>query len=430
MNKITNYIEERIVPKVSKFSAQRHINALRSGFMAIMPLTIMGSIFLLITDFPINGYSDFMAGIFGQGWEAYIEPAYRATFNMMGFMLVGTIAYKLAEHYKLDSLAAMIMGIVAYIIVTPKFVVAESGEVISKVLSMTWLGTQGVITAIIIGIITVEIYRVVIKKNFVIKLPDSVPEMVSRSFISLVPGIIIVIVALIINGIFVSRDSSLHQFVYEILQIPLQGLTSTIGAISVVGGLNGFLWWFGIHPTVVNSIVNPILNANSMENLELFKAGQLTLEAGNVGTIQMIDQFATIGGAGMTVGLIISLLLVAKSQRLKMMSKLSAVPTIFNINEPLVFGIPIVLNPLMIVPITLAPIVSCLIAYAGISIGFMPLFNGVVAPWTTPPIISGFLVSGWQGAVVQVIAIIASVIIYYPFVRALDKQYRKEECTE
>ncbi|MGL5151685.1 MAG: PTS sugar transporter subunit IIC [Clostridium sp.] len=430
MNKFTQYVEEHIVPKVAKFSTQRHINALRSGFLAIMPLTIIGSLFLLITDFPINGYSEFMSGIFGQGWEAYIEPAYRATFNMMGFMLVGTIAYKLGKEYKLDALATMIMSIVAYVIVTPKFVVAESGEVINKVLSMTWLGTQGVITAIIIGILSVEVYRIVINKKLVIKLPDSVPEMVSRSFTSLVPGIIVVMVALVINGIFISQGSSLHEFVYKMLQIPLQGLTSTIGAIAVVGGLNGFLWWFGIHPTVVNSIVNPVLNANSMENLELFKAGSLTLETGNIGTIQMIDQFATIGGAGMTVGLIISLILVARSQRLKMMSKLSAVPTIFNINEPLVFGIPIVLNPLMIVPITLAPIVSCFIAYGAISVGFMPLFNGVIAPWTTPPLVSGFLVSGWQGAVVQIIAIAASVIIYYPFVMALDKQYRKEEAVE
>lgn len=430
MNKFTQYVEEKIVPKVAKFSTQRHINALRSGFLAIMPLTIIGSLFLLITDFPINGYSEFMAGIFGQGWEAYIEPAYRATFNMIGFLLVGTIAYKLAQEYSLDRLAIMIISIVSYVVVTPKTVTAESGEVINKVLSMTWLGTQGVITAIIIGIITVEVYRIVVKRNLVIKLPDSVPEMVSRSFTSLVPGIIVVIVALVINGVAAAVGTSLHEFIYKMLQIPLQGLTSTIGAISVVAGLNGFLWWFGIHPTVVNSIVNPVLNANSIENLELFKAGKLTLETGNIGTIQMIDQFATIGGAGMTVGLIISLLLVARSQRLKMMSKLSAVPTIFNINEPLVFGIPIVLNPLMIVPITLAPIVSCLIAYVAMSIGFMPLFNGVVVPWTTPPVLSGFLVSGWQGAVVQLIAVAVSVVIYYPFVRALDKQYRKEEEAE
>uniref|UniRef100_UPI002620BCB3 PTS sugar transporter subunit IIC n=1 Tax=Clostridium sp. TaxID=1506 RepID=UPI002620BCB3 len=267
----------------------------------------------------------------------------------------------------------------------------------------------------------------VVKKNLVIKLPDSVPEMVSRSFSALIPGIIIVSVTLVINGLCVASGKSLHEFVYSILQIPLQHLTSTIGAISVVGGLNGLLWWFGIHPTVVNSIMNPLLNANSVENLDLFKAGKLTLETANVGTIQMIDQFATIGGAGMTIGLIISMLIVAKSERLKTLKKLSAIPALFNINETLIFGVPIIMNPLMILPVTIAPIISVYIAYFAMKIGFMMPFNGVIAPWTTPPIFSGFLVAGWQGAVVQVIAIIVSVVIYYPFVLVLDKQYRKEE---
>ena len=143
----------------------------------------------------------------------------------------------------------------------------------------------------------------------------------------------------------------------------------------------------------------------------------------------MIDQFATIGGAGMTIGLIIAMIIVSRSSRLKTMSKLAAVPACFNINEPLVFGLPIVFNPLMLIPVTLAPMVSVVIAYVAMSIGFMPLFTGVMAPWSTPPIISGFLVAGWQGAVVQIIAIVASVVIYYPFVKALDNQYRKEEST-
>lgn len=427
MDKFIRFVEEKIVPVVGKFSSHKYIKALRSGFLAVMPLTIIGSIFLLITDFPIAGYPEFMAGIFGENWASYLEPAYRATFNMLGFLLVGTLSYKLAEEYKLDSLSVMIMSIVSYVIVTPKFVTSSSGEVINKVLSMTWLGTQGVITAIIISIIVTEVYRFVVKKNLVIKLPDSVPEMVSRSFSALIPGIIIVSVMLVINGVCIASGKSLHEFVYSILQIPLQNLTSTIGAISVVGGLNGLLWWFGIHPTVVNSIMNPLLNANSVENLELFKAGKLTLETANVGTIQMIDQFATIGGAGMTIGLIISMLIVAKSERLKTLKKLSAVPALFNINEPLIFGVPIIMNPLMIIPVTIAPIVSIYIAYFAMKIGFMMPFNGVIAPWTTPPIFSGFLVSGWQGAVVQVIAIIVSVVIYYPFVMVLDKQYRKEE---
>ncbi|WP_066496813.1 PTS sugar transporter subunit IIC [Abyssisolibacter fermentans] len=427
MNNFTNFIEEKVVPTVSKFSTNRYIIALRSGFLTIMPLTIIGSIFLLLTDFPINGYSDFMASIFGANWASYLEPAYRSTFNIMGFLLAGTLAYKLAEQYKLDKIAVMIMSIVSFVIVTPKFATTQSGEIINKILPMAWLGTKGVITAIIVGILTTEIYRIVIKMNLVIKLPESVPEMVSRSFSSLIPGTIVIATMLLINGICVALGSTLHQVIYSLLQIPLQKLTSTIGAIAVVGGLNGLFWWFGIHPTVVNSIINPVLNANSLENFELFKAGKLTLETGNIGTIQMIDQFATIGGAGMTIGLIIALLLVARSQKLKMLSRLSAVPSMFNINEPLVFGVPIVMNPLMIIPVTVAPIVSVYLAYFAIKIGFMMPFNGVIAPWTTPPIFSGFLVSGWQGAVVQIIAIAASVLIYYPFVKALDNQYRKDE---
>lgn len=427
MNFISNFIEEKMVPVVSKFASLRYMRALKSGFMVIMPLTIIASVFLLITDFPITGYPEFMAKIFGPEWDSFLSPAYRAIFDMMGILLAGTIAYKLAESDEVDPLPVMIISIVAYVIVTPKFVTAESGEVINKVLPMAWLGTKGVITAIIMSITSTEIYRFIVKKNLVIKLPENVPPMVYKSFFSLVPGVIVVAFALLVNGIFLTMGKSMHEFIYDILQVPLQGLTASPIAITIVAGLNGFLWWFGIHPTVVNSIVNPLLNANSVENLELFKQGALTLENANIGTIQMIDQFATIGGAGMTIGLVLAMLVVAKSQRMKMLSKLSTVPAVFNINEPIVFGLPIIMNPLMLIPLTLAPIVSVLIAYGAIVIGFMNPFNGVVAPWPTPPIFSGFLVSGWQGAVVQVVAIIAAFAIYYPFVLALDKQYRAEE---
>lgn len=427
MKGFTSFIENHLVPVVSKITNLRYFQALRNGFMVIMPLTIIGSIFMLVTDFPLAGYSDFMAGIFGNDWTSFIEPAYRATFNMMGFMLVATMSYKLAESYDMDTLSTSILSLVAFIVVSPKSVVTESGELVNKVLDMTWLGTQGVITAIVVAILSVEIIRFCIRKNLMIHMPDSVPDMVSKSFSALVPGIIVVLVMLIINGICKVFVGSLHEAIYAVIQVPLQGLTSSLFAIVVVGGLNGFLWWFGIHPTVVNSIVNPLLIANADANQALFSAHNLSLSTGNVGTIQMIDQFATIGGAGMTIGLIIAMVIVARSSRLKTMSKLAVVPACFNINEPLVFGLPIVFNPLMLIPVTIAPMVSVLIAYIAMSIGFMPLFTGVMAPWSTPPIISGFLVAGWQGAVVQILAIIVSVVIYYPFVKALDNQYRKEE---
>lgn len=427
MEKFIQFIEEKMVPRISKVTNTRYFSALKSGFLVIMPLTIIGSVFLLITDFPLEGYSEFMASIFGVDWTTYLESAYRATFNMMGFFLAGTISYRLAESYKMDELSSMVLALVSFVVVLPKSVIADSGEVVGRVLSFTWLGTQGVITAIIMGIVSVEIIRFCNEKNLVITMPESVPSMVSKSFSALIPGFFVVVFSLLIGGLSRLAAGSFPELIYSIIQIPLEGLTSSLPAITVVAGLNGFLWWFGIHPTVVNSVVNPILTANSVTNLELFKAGQLTLETGNVGTIQMIDQFATIGGAGLTLGLVIAMIIVARSSRLKAMSKLVGVPSLFNINEPIIFGLPVVFNPLMLIPITIAPMVSVLIAYAAMKIGFMPVFNGVMAPWPTPPIISGFLVAGWQGAVVQVVAVLAATIIYFPFVKALDNQYQADE---
>lgn len=427
MNNITGWVETSVVPKVSKITNMRYFQALRSGFFAIMPLTIIGSIFMLITDFPIAGYPEFMASIFGKDWVNFISPAYRATFNMMGLMFSGTMSYKLAEQDKLDKLSGLILGIVAYVIVLPKTVITPKGEAVEKVLSFDWTGTQGVITAIITSIITIEILRLCVKHNIMIHMPDSVPDMVNKAFSALIPGFFIVTACLIINGIGVKLAGSFPQLIYSVIQLPIQGIIGSPVAIIVVAGLNGLLWWFGIHPTVINSMIYPILYANADKNQALAELGKLTERNGNFGTVQMLDQFATIGGAGCTLGLAIAMLLVARSSRMKAMSKLASVPAFFNINEPLIFGLPVIFNPLLLIPVTLAPIVSVLIVYLSMSVGFMPMFTGIQAPWATPVIFSGFLVAGWQGAMTQIVSLVACVIIYYPFVKALDNQYSQEE---
>ncbi|MGC6770352.1 PTS sugar transporter subunit IIC [Enterococcus sp. LJL51] len=430
MEKLTGWVEATLVPKVSKITNLRYFQALRNGFFAIMPLTIIGSIFMLITDFPVSGYEEFMAGIFGTGWMDFISPAYRATFNMMGIIFAGTMSYKLAESYDMDRLTSLVLGLVAYVVVLPKTVVAESGEVVGRVLSFNWLGTQGVITAIIMSILSVEITRFCVKKNLIIRMPESVPTMVSQAFSALLPGIFVVGVSLIINGVGVVLADSFPELIYAVIQAPLQGLVGTPFAIIVVAGLNGLLWWFGIHPTVINSMLYPILYANADKNQALAELGKLTAENGNFGTVQMLDQFATIGGAGCTIGLAIAMAIVGRSSRMKAMSKISFVPAFFNINEPLIFGLPVIFNPLILIPITIAPIVSVLIALVSMKIGFMPMFTNIQAPWATPFIFSGFLVGQWQGAVTQIVSVVACVAIFYPFVKALDNQYKKEEAHE
>lgn len=430
MEKITNWVEKYLVPNVSKITNLRYFQALRNGFLAIMPLTIIGSIFMLITDFPIAGYTNFMSNVFGANWVDYLSPAYRATFNMMGLLFAGTMSYKLAESYKMDQLTSLILGIVSYVIVLPKTAMTDSGEVANDVLSFDWTGTQGVITAIIVSAVSVEITRFCINKNLVIKMPESVPEMVSKAFSALIPGTLVALISLLINGIGVAFYDSFPQLIYALIQGPLQGIIGAPFAIIIVVGLNGFLWWFGIHPTVVNSMLYPILYANAEKNQLLAEAGNLATDTGSFGTVQMLDQFGTMGGAGSTIGLAICMIIVSRSSRLKAMSKVAGIPALFNINEPIIFGLPVIFNPLLLIPITLAPIVTVLIAYLSMAIGFMPMFTGIQAPWATPIIFSGFIITHWQGAVTQLVAVVCSVLIYYPFVKALDNQYQKEESGE
>lgn len=427
MERLTKWVQQVLVGKMNKITDFRYFQAIKYGFFAIMPLTIIGSIFLLITDFPIPGYAEWMSKIFGENWADYISPAYRATFNIMGLVFSGTMSYKLAERYGMDKLTALVLGIVSYIVVIPKTVVGESGEIIGRVMPFEWTGTKGVIAALIMSIISVEVTRFCIRKKIVFKMPEGVPPMISNAFSALIPGFLIVLISLILNGIGAQIAGSFPQLIYAMIQVPLQGLIGSPIAIILVAGLNGLAWWFGIHPTVVNSMLYPILYANADLNQALADAGNLSFQTGNVGTVQMLDQIGTIGGAGFTIGLVLSMLLARRSSRMKTMLNISLIPSFFNINEPVVFGVPIIFNPLFLIPMTLAPIVSVMIAYGAIAVGFMPMFAARQAPWAMPPIFSGILVSGWQCAVIQAGVIVVSTLIYYPFVKVLDQQYCKEE---
>lgn len=421
------WVEQWLTPKVAIITNTRYFQAFRSGFFALMPLTIMGTVFMLITDFPIPGYAEFMSGVFGDNWVSYLSPAYRATFNMMGILLAATFSYKLSESYELDKLTVTILGIVSYVVVSPKTLTLESNEVVSNILQFDWLGTKGIITAIITSIITVEVFRFCIKKNATIKMPESVPTMVVNAFIALIPGVVIVSLMLVVNGFCMYFAGSLPEAIFKLIQLPLQTIISHPWAMIVVALLNGLLWWAGIHPTVINSLIYPLLYANAAANQVLYDANNLNAATGSYGTVQMLDQFVTIGGAGMMIGLTISMIICAKSKRMKAVSKVAFIPSLFNISEPVTFATPTVFSPFMLIPMVVTPVLACLVTYLAMSIGFMPLFTNVQAPWATPFIFSGFLVSGWQGVIIQIVIVLITVLIYLPFTKALDNQFLKEE---
>ena len=219
--------------------------------------------------------------------------------------------------------------------------------------------------------------------------------------------------------------TDVFTIIFEFLQTPLLNIGGTLGAMVVAYIFLHLFWFFGINGgSVVGAVFNPILQTLSAENVEFFKTG---VGQGNIICQQFQDLFATFGGAGSTLSLVIAMLFFCKSKRITELGKLSGIPAIFGINEPIIFGLPIVLNPVMLAPFILVPTINIVISYFAMSTGIVPICSGINIPWTTPVIISGLLATNWVGALLQAGLLILGVFVYMPFIKMLDNQYLKEE---
>lgn len=424
-------IFEKVMPYFMKFASSKPISAIKDGFILTMPATIIGSIFLLIGNFPINGWSDKMASIFGANWQTPLNQVSGATFDILALIAVFGIAYAYTRNEGHEAVPAGILGIISFLIVTNAFVVTEAGEVVGGVIPKAWTGGQGMICAIIIGLLVGFIYSLFLNKDIRIKMPESVPTGVSNAFTALIPGVVIGTGSMIIYVVCDAvKGISMTEIIYEILQIPMQSLSDSLIGIILIMFFISLLWWCGIHgPNVVMAIMSPILTANALDNQSIIDAGQALVAGDNakIVTVQMVDIFGKFGGAGITLGFVIAGIIIAKSKQMKSISKLSLIPGVFNINEPVIFGLPIVFNPLMLIPFIIVPVLAVIMTYASIALGFIQPFTATQVPWTTPSIISGFLLSGWQGAVLQIAILAVAIVVYLPFMKMLDKEALKQE---
>lgn len=422
MQKFTNYLEEKIQPLVIKLDQNRYLQAIQSGFFGAMPVMIIGSMFLLLSNFPVAGYTDFMASIFGENWSTFFTTPFTMSMNILSLFIFFGIVKSLAEYYKIDVLGTTVVSLVGYLIINP-MVVTEDG---ATGISMSHLGSEGLILGIITAILAVEIYRWVVERGWTIKMPEGVPSNVARSFTTLIPGVFVILSFNIIRLLFsLTQYETFYDFIYQILQAPLLSIGSTLPAIIFIIFLESLLWAFGIHGSAVTSAgVGAVMLSLSAQNAEAFAAGKAIP---NIINQQFITIFVNLGGSGATIGLVLLSILVARSKRYNVLGKLSVGPSIFMINEPMIFGFPIVLNPVMVIPFMITPVVMGLLTYTVMKIGLVPLTNGANIPWTTPPIIGGFLLSGWRGAVYQVFQILISMGIYYPFFKLEDNKAAAQE---
>mgnify|MGYP002623075406 CR=1 FL=1 len=421
---------DKFIEIMASFAEIKIVAALRDGFIMTTPFTIIGSLFLLIANLPIPGYNEFMAGAFGADWAAPCYAVFGGTFSVLGLICCLGVAYKYTEAEGCNAAMASFLALSTFIILMPATITIESvtgGDVIPK----AWAGSNGIITGLIVAICTGMVSCYCEKNHIGIKMPPSVPSGVTRAFEALTPAFFLFTGAAIIFGLckFVG-NTTFPELLFNVIQTPLQGLSDTIVAGTIFSWLQTILFWAGIHgPNVVGGVMNPIMLANSLENQNLIEAGVdlATDPRAHILTAQVFDVFMKPGGCGATFGLLIVGLLFAKSTQMKTILRLGTAPGLFNINEPIIFGLPIVFNPYMLAPFTLAMWAAMLITYFSIATGFMSPFGAVQVPWTTPPIIAGLLLKGIPGAIVQIAILAASAAIYFPFMKAQDSAFLKEE---
>ncbi|MBO0457667.1 PTS sugar transporter subunit IIC [Enterococcus hulanensis] len=427
---MNNFINEKLLPPILKFVNTKAITALRNGMLYTMPFTIVGSVFLLLANFPVPAISEWVAS---SGLDVYFNEAFGASFAIMSLFAVMGIANSYVKEEGFEGLPAGMIALVVFLLTMKSSVTdAESGTIIGNVIDKTWTGGQGMISAILVGLFVGWAYSWFLKRDIRIKLPEQVPANVANSFTALIPAAVITTVSLVIYVIFDKLlNTTVVEAIYKVIQSPMQGVTDTFGGAMMLGFLVPFLWFFGVHgSTLVGGIMGPILTANSLENTAILKAGQeLTVaNGGHIVTQQFLDQFMTVTGAGMTIGIVMYMVMFARSAQFKQLGRLAFLPAFFNINEPILFATPVVMNPIMALPFILTPMVSGVITYFALYSGLVPLFTAVVVPWTTPPIISGFLIGGWRTALLQAIVLVIGFFIYLPFVRKVDSlNYLQEQ---
>ncbi|MBE3591972.1 MAG: PTS sugar transporter subunit IIC [Thermoanaerobacter sp.] len=424
-NWFMKWMEESLMPVLARIAQNVYLQSIRDAFSSFaLPVILTGALFLIIAN-PPEGIN--WAPI--HAWAKAVKPIaaqimipFQLTFGIMAMMVAFGTAYSLATRWDLDETMTGIISMLAF------FITSFPATDVTKVTFgdvLNYLGGQGLFVAIIIGIITAIVVRFFNKSGLVIKMPEGVPPYVVRSFLALVPMFVMVVSAWIVEWIVWSNfHITLPQLVLDLFK-PLVAASNSYPAALAEIVLMMLLWSLGIHGmNVVSSIAYPFWMAQLAANAEAAAKG---LPLPGIVTEPFFHVFTHLGGSGTTWPLTIMFLLSASAQ-LRTIGRAELIPAIFNINEPLIFGAPIVLNPILIIPFILAPAAVVTINYFAFAVNLVPR-PLIQLPFTVPVFISGFLSTGghWQGALLQLVNLIVTAIIYYPFFKMYEAQLLKNE---
>lgn len=423
MSNFSGTVEKKIMPVMTKISNNKVIKAITGGMMATMPLTLGTCLIAIAVNFPIKAWTTWLAET---GIDAHMNAVINGTSQLIGLYIAFTIAYSYGKSKGHDGVTSGVLSLGSFIILMPQQV--KVGDTSILALTKDYLGSTGIFGAMIIAIVVTAIYCYLDKKGLVIKMPDSVPEMVSKS---LSPTLIAIIIFTLILGVRIAFGATsygnMYDFITQTVGIPIMKFGASPFSLIIVLTIMNFFWFFGIHPNTILSVYMPVLITSGTANLAAFQSGQpmpyLVFSA--------LYGYLVLGGQGSTLGLAITMFFASKSERFRAMGRLAIVPALFNINEPLIFGTPIMLNPIFFIPMVFSSAVGAVVGMTFINLGAHATMNPTISlPWTMPAPVGAAITTGLFAALGLCCAIVATALLYFPFFKYADKQALKEEQQE
>lgn len=458
MGAFNSFMEAKFMPIAARIGSQKHLVAIRDSFIAIMPITMVGSIAVLLNvflrDLPsqagMTGFVEAMTPIINVNGNVYF-----GSIVILALAFVFALGYNLSKTYNVNAIAGGVIAFASLITCMGQSAVfnyelpgvagaaldqlkglgldvaaAESGGVLLNgvnswgYMNSSYTGSGGLFTALIMGFICTMIYIKLMQKKLIIKLPDSVPPAVSKAFAAIIPGVIAIYVAGIAAQVCQAMTgATINDMVLKYIQMPLLGLSQGFVSVVIMVFLIQLLWFFGLHGhNVLAPIIDGVYLTALNQNIEVFTKTQSAANLPYLWTRGSFDAFCQMGGSGITFGLLIAIFLFSKRDDQRAIAKLSWPMGVFNINEPVIFGMPIVLNPVYMIPWLIAPPVCAAVAYGATAIGLIPpVFVSV--PWVMPVGIYAFLATGgsFMAALVSLLNLFISFAIWAPFVIMANK---------
>lgn len=419
-------LEKTLTPVAAKLGTNKVLRGLSNGMIMTLPLTLGASLFMVVANFPVPAFTNWLTAI---GVAAQLNAIAGGTLNILALFVSFTVAYSFTKELGGKPEIGGLFSLASFLIVAPQTV--GEGKAAVGAFAGQYLGSQGIFVAILIGLLVAYSYvKLSNVKKLTLKLPESVPPMIADSFAPLAVGVLIFFGDFVIRMIFaLTQWGNIFDFISKIIAAPIMSVGGSVPAFIFVYMLANLFFWFGLHPAPIQAVMSTIATSMLMSMAAQSQAHAALHYLTNYVVFDFVNNDAT----GSTLSLVVALLIFAKSKRYKSFSKIALVPNIFGINEPVVFGLPIMFNALLVIPFVFSTLISALLAWVAVKIGFISTIHATVAmsmPWTMPKFITSFFVYGWQGTVLRIIVFVILIFLYLPFLKMMDQKELEAEAME